>query len=120
MLNNDIGSFFYYGILHERWTMHVDGSALKVMSVAIIILLHEKGQRIEHAIHLLSPTTNNVAEYGALLVGVRINVAIGVKKVKIHTDSQLMAQQVNENFMPKEDSIVRYKEAAKSALQEFQ
>ena len=42
--------------------------------------------------------TNNTAEYEGLLVGLRIIVELGIKKLIIRGDSQLVVRQVNKDY----------------------
>ncbi len=58
------------------------------------IELAARGERIEE-------TTNNVAEYTALLKGLREAIRMGVRNIEILTDSQLMARQLNGRYKVK-------------------
>ena len=42
--------------------------------------------------------TNNTTEYEELLAGLRIAVEMGIKKLIIRGDSQLMVRQVNKDY----------------------
>src|SRR5215216_6115616 len=42
--------------------------------------------------------TNNTAEYEGLLVGLRIATELGIKKLIIRGDSQLVVRQVNKDY----------------------
>jgi ribonuclease HI len=42
--------------------------------------------------------TNNIAEYEGLLAGLRISTELGIKKLIIHGDSQLVVRQVNKDY----------------------
>lgn len=82
--------------------MHVDGSTSTSASGAGVILRDKYRQKIEHAVHFLFPVTNNAAEYETLLAGVKLVTAIGIRKLKIHIDSQLIVGQDGGSFTPKE------------------
>ena len=43
-------------------------------------------------------TTNNTKEYEGLLVGLRIATELGIKRLIIHGDSQLVVRQVNKVY----------------------
>ena len=43
-------------------------------------------------------STNNTAEYEGLLAGLRIAVGLGVKKLIVRGDSQLVVRQVNKDY----------------------
>ena len=42
--------------------------------------------------------TNNTTEYKGLLAGLRIAIGLGIKKLIIQGDSQLVARQVNKDY----------------------
>ena len=42
--------------------------------------------------------TNNTAEYEGLLAGLRIALELGIKKLIIRGDSQLVVRQVNKDY----------------------
>ena len=43
-------------------------------------------------------STNNTAEYEGLLAGLRITVDLGIKKLVVRADSQLVVKQVNKDY----------------------
>ena len=49
-----------------------------------------EGDKIECMIRLDFPTTNNKAEYEALVVGLNLAKAAGAKNMIIHCDSQVI------------------------------
>lgn len=77
--------------LEETWTMHVNGSASRSASEEDVILINQEGQMIEHAAHFAFLATNNVAKYEALLTRIRIIDTISITKVRICTNSRLVA-----------------------------
>jgi len=57
---------------------------------------------IDCAIHLQFPTTNNIAEYKAVLTGLDLAKAAGASLVVIHSDSQVIVGHVNGNYEAKD------------------
>ena len=53
----------------------------------------------------MGEATNNVAEYSALLLALNRSIHLGAKRVKIITDSQLMARQWSGLYKVKSLSI---------------
>jgi len=53
----------------------------------------------------LGYTTNNVAEYEGLLMGLEALLGMGRKKVVIQSDSQLMVRQLNGEYRVKDDKL---------------
>ena len=55
-----------------QWSVHMDGSSNKQDGGAGVVLLSLEGDVVECMIHLDFPTTNNEAEYEALVVGLNL------------------------------------------------
>ena len=53
-------------------------------------------------------TTNNAAEYEALLTGLQLAIEVRAEHLKDYSDSQLVVNQVKDIYQVKEPSIVRY------------
>ena len=49
-------------------------------------------------IRLDFPTTNNEAEYKALVVGLDLAKAVGAENVVVHCDSQVVTSQINGGY----------------------
>jgi ribonuclease HI len=75
-------------------TVHVDGGARgnpgPAAAAAVV-----SGPVSDEASELLGITTNNVAEYRALLLGLRRACELGATEVDVVNDSELVARQVN-------------------------
>ena len=56
---------------------------------------------IEYAFKLDFPTTNNEAEYEALIAGLGLARAVRAKNLKVCEDSRLVVAQVNGSLRPK-------------------
>ncbi len=67
-----------------------------------------------YAARLQFDTTNNAAEYEAILLGLRKAKALGVRRLLIRTDSKLVAGYVDKSFEAKEEGMKRYLEAVRS------
>ncbi|GKV20210.1 hypothetical protein SLEP1_g30368 [Rubroshorea leprosula] len=79
----------------ETWTLYVDGSSNNKGSGAGAVLTGPDGFRSEHALKFNFQATNNVAEYEALLLGLRLAAELKVKRLQIYSDSQLVVNQIN-------------------------
>ncbi|GKC02780.1 reverse transcriptase domain-containing protein, partial [Tanacetum coccineum] len=64
-------------------------------------------------------TSNNEAEYEALIVALRIVAQIGVRNMHVSVDSKLVANQVLGTYVAKEENMVKYLEKAKSLISGF-
>jgi ribonuclease HI len=48
------------------------------------------GEHMRYAVRLHFPASNNMAEYEALLCGLRIAIETGIKRLDVRGDSQLV------------------------------
>ena len=78
-----------------RATAWVDGGARGNPGEAGcgIVLELADGRREEHTL-FLGVATNNVAEYAALLAALERAVALGVRDLEVHADSELLVRQM--------------------------
>ncbi|XP_074346925.1 uncharacterized protein LOC141685738 [Apium graveolens] len=65
------------------------------------------------------PTTNNEAEYEALIVGLGLARAVRAKNLKVCGDSRLVVTQVNKEFEAKDDTMAKYLRVIKGILTQF-
>jgi ribonuclease HI len=78
----------------EHWVMYFNGSKLLHGSGARVTLKSPKGDELSYVLQIHFSTTNNIAEYEALLHGLRVAKEIGVQHIMCCKDSDLVAQQV--------------------------
>ena len=78
----------------ECWTMYFDGSVMKTGAGAGLLFISPLKKHIRYIIRLDFPASNNMAEYEALLSGLRITIELGVKCLDVRGDSQLVVDQV--------------------------
>ena len=76
-------------------------------------MLTPEGDKIECMIRLDFPTTNNEAEYEALIAGLDLAKAAGAENVIIHCDSQVITSQVNGDFECRNERMKKYLEEVK-------
>ena len=70
--------------------MHTNGSSNRQAGGAGVVLLSPEGDVVECMICLDFPTTNNKAEYEALVAGLDLAKAAGATNVVIYCDSQVI------------------------------
>ena len=61
------------------------------------ILVSPEGGKFQYAVRLHFPASNNVAEYEALISGLRIAIDIGATRMYVYGDSKLVIDQVMKN-----------------------
>jgi ribonuclease HI len=81
----------------ELWTMYFDGSLMKTGAGAGLLFISPLGKHLRYVLCLHFPASNNVAEYEALVNGLRITVELGVRRLDARGDSQLVIDQVMKN-----------------------
>jgi ribonuclease HI len=81
--------------LSNYWTIYVDGSKQVLGAGAGVILVSPQGDKMRYVLHMrfMNPS-NNEAEYEAVLHSMRMAKAYGATHIKIHGDSNLIAQLV--------------------------
>ena len=53
---------------------------------------------LKYRVQLQFPTTNNEAEYEAVLASLRIAKALGIKNLKLRTNSKLIVGQITNEY----------------------
>jgi ribonuclease HI len=81
----------------ELWTMFFDGSLMKTGAGAGLLFISPLGKHLRYVLRLHFPASNNVAEYEALVNGLRIAIELGVRCLDSRGDSQLVIDQVMKN-----------------------
>ena len=101
---------------HRIWSIHMDGSSNQRAGCASVVIQIPDGDKIECMIRLDFPTTNNEAEYEALMVGLDLAKAAGAKNMIMHCDSQVIISQINGNYECRNERMKKYLEEVKSRI----
>jgi ribonuclease HI len=101
--------------------VHVDGGARgnPGPAAAAAVVSSPDGTVADEATELLGETTNNVAEYRGLLLGLQRARALGASEVEVVNDSELVAKQVNGEYKVKHAAMKPLHAAALEALGAF-
>ncbi len=91
----------------EELHVYVDGAARGNPGPAAIgvVVLTRQGRRVASFGESIGETTNNYAEYTALVHALRLLSVFEVDRLRIHTDSELMAKQVKGEYRVKEKTL---------------
>jgi ribonuclease HI len=73
-----------------------------------LLFISPLGEHMRYAVRLHFLASNNMAEYEALLCGLRISIEMGIKRLNIMGDSQLMIDQVMKNASCHDDKMEAY------------
>ena len=71
-------------------------------------------------VHLDFPTTNNEAEYEALVVGLDLVKAVGATSMVVYCDSQVFTSQVNNDYECKGERMKKYLEQVRKQVGDLQ
>lgn len=63
-----------------------------------ILICDEQGQMLREHCETIGATTNNVAEYTAVIVGLEMARQLGAREVDYFVDSELVARQLNGQY----------------------
>ena len=102
-------------------TIHVDGASRGNPGPAGvgIIIVDEQGTTGVRISSYIGETTNNQAEYKALIMGLREAARLGAEHVDIKTDSKLVVEQVRGKYRVRHANLRPLFEEAKQLLAEF-
>jgi ribonuclease HI len=92
----------------ELWTMFFDGSLMKTGAGAGLLFISPLGKHLRYMLRLHFPASNNVAEYEALVNGLRIAIKLGVRRLDARGDSQLVIDQVMKNSHCRDPKMEAY------------
>jgi ribonuclease HI len=84
------------------------------------VVIYRDGQVIKNISSYIGYATNNVAEYTALLYALEEALLLKAKSLKINTDSQLLARQLNKIYKVRNKSIVNLYNRAVHLLSGFE
>jgi ribonuclease HI len=92
----------------KLWTMFFDGSLMKTGAGAGLLFISPLGKHLRYVLRLHFPVSNNVAEYEALVNGLRIAIELGVQRLDARGDSQLVIDQVMKNSHCRDPKMEAY------------
>jgi ribonuclease HI len=104
-----------------KLVVHVDGGARGNPGPAAIgvVVSAADGGLLEELGEPIGATTNNVAEYRALLRGLERASALGAEEVEVVGDSELVAKQINGQYKVKHAGLKPLHAEALQALAGF-
>jgi tryptophan 2,3-dioxygenase/ribonuclease HI len=105
-----------------KLVVHVDGGSRgnPGPAAAAAVVSTPDGDVLDEASVTLGETTNNVAEYRSLLLGLERAGERGATEVEVVNDSELVAKQVNGEYRVKSAELAALHEQARNALERFE
>jgi ribonuclease HI len=99
--------------------MYFDGSVMKTGAGTGLLFVSPLGEHMRYVVRFHFPTSNNMAEYEALLSGLRITVELGIKCLDIRGDSQLVIDQVMKEASCHNEKMEAYYNAVRKLEDKF-
>jgi ribonuclease HI len=94
--------------LPDHWIMYFDRSyTLKGVRDGVV-LIPPVGGMLKYSIQIEFPAINNTAEYEGLFTGLRLAKELGIWRLLIRGDSQLVVKQVQKEYDCNDDKMVDY------------
>ncbi|GJV89168.1 reverse transcriptase domain-containing protein [Tanacetum coccineum] len=104
----------------RRLRRYFQAHTIMVPTGAGLMLIDPARKEYTYALRFEFETTNNEAEYEALLAGLRIAQEMEITKVAIFLDSQLVVNQIKGTYTAKQLSTKSYLQKVKTALKGFE
>lgn len=106
----------------KKVIVHVDGGSRgnPGPAAAACVITSPAGEVLGEYAQLLGKTTNNVAEYRALLLGVEHARELGAEEVEVVGDSELIAKQVKGVYKVRHEAMRPLHREALAALGAFE
>jgi ribonuclease HI len=92
---------------------------MKTGAGAGLLFISPLGEHMRYAVRLHFQASNNMAEYEALLCGLRIAIETSIKRLDVRGDSQLMIDQVMKNASCRDDKMEAYCNAVRALEDKF-
>jgi hypothetical protein len=81
----------------EHWVMYFDDSLNLEGAGVGVLLISPTGEQLKYVLQIFWKVSNNKAEYEALLHGLRLVASLGIKRLLVHGDSEVVINQVNKS-----------------------
>ncbi len=105
----------------KRTRLYTDGAARgnPGPAGAGAVIVNPDGHIVAKLGKFLGESTNNVAEYMGLILGLKRAKAMGIKELDVFSDSELLVKQLNGDYAVKADHLIPLHDEAKSLLKGF-
>src|SRR6516225_5429237 len=107
--------------MDEVFTIYTDGAARgNPGPAAYAFVIERDGAPVIEEKGTLGHTTNNVAEYTALVRALEHAARLGARRLLIHSDSELLVKQMNGEYQVKSEDLRALFEQAKAMARRFE
>jgi ribonuclease HI len=100
--------------------MNFDGAACREGAGVGIWINHPKGDAKLCSYKLVFECTNNMVEYEALILGLKVLEELGAKIIDVHGDSELIINQIKGIYQEKQPRLRDYRNLVLELLEKFE
>jgi len=101
------------------WTLFFDGSTCDRGAGIGIVLISPRGRKYEFSLPIVATSTNNQAEYQALIKGLELLREVHADAVEIFEDSMLVINQLAGSYECRSEVLITYYESSMQLSKEF-
>jgi len=101
------------------WTLFFDGSTCDRGAGIGIVLNSPRGKKYEFSLPIVATSTNNQAEYQALIKGLQLLREAHADAVEVFRDSMLVINQLAGSYECRSEILITYYERSMQLLKEF-
>lgn len=84
------------------------------------VIIDAGGQVLWEGSEYLGHCTNNISEYKALILGLKGALALGVTRLEVYLDSELLANQINGSYKVKNENLKILMQEIRKLLSSFE
>lgn len=105
----------------KRLKIYVDGASRGNPGDAGIgiVMLDEDGNVVKEICDYIGQTTNNIAEYTALVTAMKEAIEVGCEEIEVFSDSELMVKQIKGEYQIKNEGLKRLYSQVSQLMKEF-
>ena len=100
--------------------MFFDGSKMLNGSGAGVVLVSPRGDKLRYVLQIHFDSSNNEAEYEALLYGLRMAISLSVRRLMVYGDSDLVVNQVMKEWDVRSPAMIGYCNAVRKLENKFE
>jgi len=101
------------------WTLFFDGFTCDRGADIDIVLISPRGKKYEFYLSITATSTNNQAEYQALIKGLELLKKVNADAVEFFSDSMLIINQLARSYECRSEVLIGYYERCVQLLKEF-
>ena len=102
--------------INHWWILHVNRASRVLEAGVGLVLLSFIGKPLEQSVCLDFPASNKEVEYEAIIVGLELALALAASKVEIGSDSQIVVEQIQQEYEAKDERMSCHLNGVESCL----